>query len=340
MKSEYPKQQLYDGLFKGEIIMKMRVWITGSILLAFLFSIGVSSNAGAQSSSEAQKKEKINRSGWIGIMVRDVNEKIARKAKLDLKEGAYVQEVFEDSPADSAGIQEGDVIVEFQGKKLIDSDDLIKAVRRTVPSTKVNLGIIREGEKKTTLLTVGTKYKKKLRIFQRPFDIPDVQYFSGNHILGLQLLTLNEQLGKYFGAPNNEGVLVESVERESAAEKAGIKAGDIIIRVGKKQIDAERKFQRELQKYEEGDKVEIEVLRNGTKKILSVEMEEEQCMQRQFCFPRPHFRMFHSEPFDDADIQLEMDRAVPKRNRIHLQFDEFLNYPHDRNTGKEKPITL
>ena len=94
-------------------------------------------------------------------------------------------------------------------------------------------------------------------------DIPDVQVFVGNHLLGMQLLTLNEQLGEYFNAPNNEGVLVEEVEHESTAEKAGFKAGDIIIRVGKKTVDAVEKVQRELHKFDEGDKVDFEIMRKG-----------------------------------------------------------------------------
>lgn len=73
-----------------------------------------------------------------------------------------------------------------------------------------------------------------------------------------------------------KGVLVEKVERKSTADKVGFKAGDIIIRIGNKTIDEVEKVRRELGKYDEGDKVEFEVMRKNTKKVLSVEMEEDQ----------------------------------------------------------------
>jgi C-terminal processing protease CtpA/Prc len=132
-------------------------------------------------------------------MVKDVNERIAKKEKLDSEEGAFVDEVVEDSPADSAGIKEGDVIVEFNGKKLFDADDLVKAVQKTVPGTKLNLVVIRDGEKKILQITVGKRREMKHRMFGNVPSLPDVRVFIGNHILGLQLITLNEQLGEYFG---------------------------------------------------------------------------------------------------------------------------------------------
>jgi C-terminal processing protease CtpA/Prc len=103
-------------------------------------------------------------------------------------------------------------------------------------------------------------------------------------------------------------VLVEKVESESAAEKAGFKAGDVIIRVGNKTVSEVEKVQRELRKYDEGDKVDFEIMRKGAKKVFSVEMEEEQIVPPNFFFRKPHFDMFRINPFDDAEMRLEMDR--------------------------------
>jgi len=273
-------------------------------------------------SSGTQKKEKTKVSGWIGVMVQDINEKIARKVKLDSEEGAYVNEVLEDSPADSAGIQECDVIIEFNGKKLFDSDDLAKTVRRTLPETKVSLVIVRESEKKTLHLTVGKKRESQQYRFGGTMpSIPDMPVFLGNRILGLQLLTLNEQLGEYFGAPNSEGVLVEEVEHKSTAEKAGFKAGDIVIRVGGKTVDAVEIIRKELQKYDEGDTVKFEVMRKSTKKILNMEMEEQQNIQKNFFFRKPHIRMFRTDPFDDAEMRLEMDEPQSEIDQVQRELE-------------------
>ena len=301
--------------------MRTMVRVMGGISVVLLLTRGTLLSASTGSLSGAQKKERLKISGWIGVMIQDVNEKTARKAKLDSEEGAYVIEVVEDSPADSAGIQEGDVVIEFNGKKVFDSDDLAKVVHRTVPETKVNLVLVRDGEKTTIQLKVGKKRESKHCMFSGIPNIPDVHVFMGNRILGMQLLTLNEQLGEYFGTPNNEGVLVEEVEHKSTAEKAGLKAGDIIIRVGKKTVDGVEKIQKELQKYEEGDMVKFEVLRKNVTKILNVEMKEEHYIQKNFFLRKPHMQMFRTDPSDDAEIRFEMDRFLPEIDHMQRELE-------------------
>ncbi|RPI04081.1 MAG: PDZ domain-containing protein [Ignavibacteriae bacterium] len=290
---------------KGTTAMKTILRLIGAATLLMLLITGTMVAASGKPSAEMQKKEKIKSSGWIGIMIQDVNEKISKKEKLDSEEGAFVQEVVDDSPADSAGLQEGDVIVLFNGKKVVDADDLMKLVGRTPPGTKVDLVAIRDGLKKTIPLTVGRKKTARHHGFGEIPNIPDINVVFGNHVLGLQLLTLHEQLGEYFDAPNNEGVLVEEVNPESPAEKAGFKAGDIITRVGKRNVDAVEKVRKELRRYDEGDKVDFEILRKGIKKTLSVEMDEDQDARQQFFFRKPHMRKFRTNPFDDANMQFE-----------------------------------
>jgi membrane-associated protease RseP (regulator of RpoE activity) len=297
--------------------MKTRVQLMACVTIMLSLSASTTLSASGQHSGEREKKENAQNSGWIGIMIQDVNSKIARKAKLESEEGAYVKEVVDDSPADSAGIQEGDIIIVFNEKKLSDSNDLVKIVRRTLPGTKAEVVLVREGIKKTLYVTVGRKKVSHHRWFPAMPPIPDVHVSIGNHILGMQLLTLNEQLGEYFGVPNNEGVLVEEVERKSAAEDAGLKAGDIIIRVGTKAVDEVEKVQRELRKYDEGDKVEFEVLRKGAKKTFSVEMEEGQNSPQNFFFQKPHFQIFKTDPLEDTEMNL--DDLQPSFDQIHRE---------------------
>jgi predicted metalloprotease with PDZ domain len=186
----------------------------------------------------------------------------------------------------------------------------------------VNLILGRDGEKKTLYLTVGKRKEQQRRIFSRMQRIPNIPAFSNDHILGLQLFALNEQLGEYFGVPNNEGVLVEEVEQKSAAEKAGFKAGDIIIRVGKKTVDAVEKIQRELQKYEEGDVVEFEVVRKGSNRVLKVELEEQQSIRKNFFFSKPHFQMFRSDLFDDVDIPLDINDLQINLDQLQKEIEK------------------
>lgn len=288
--------------------------------LLFILLIFSGGSRGEASDQKFQQKNRSDSKGWIGVIVQDVTGKIANKVKLDSEEGAYVRDVVDESPADSAGIQEGDVIIEYQNKKIIDADDLANAVRKTSPGTTVKLLYVRDGEKHTASFAVGKAKRSKTPVHGMLPHIPDVRVFMNDHILGLRLLTLNDQLGEYFGVPNNEGVLVEEVDKESAGEQAGFKAGDVIIRVGKKKVDAVERVERELRKFEEGDKVEIEVMRKGVNKTLQVEVEEDQSQQDNFFFDQPHLRMFRMNPFDNFDMQLELDS--PQRHWEHKQLKQ------------------
>jgi predicted metalloprotease with PDZ domain len=305
--------------------MKSILRMIGCITIMLFLSTGTLLSATCKLSDGMQKKERAKIFGWIGIMIQNVNKKIARKAKLDSEEGAYVKEVVEDSPADSAGILEGDVIVQYNKKNLFDADDLIKVVHRTLPGTKANLVIVRAGVKKTIDLIVGTKKGMKHRMFGTEVHIPDVRVVVGSRILGLQLLTLNDQLGEYFGAPNNEGVLVAEVESTSNADKAGFKAGDIIIRVAQKTVTAIEKLLKELRGCDDGDQVEFEIIRKGEKKMLRVKMEEEQVIQRNFFFPKPQIQMFQTDPFDDEEKYLEMDEFRPDLDQEHTELEQPMN---------------
>lgn len=218
-------------------------------------------------------KAKSKKQGWLGVAIQDVTPRLARDKELKVKEGAYVNEVVEDSPADSAGIKEGDVVTEFNGKKIEIAEDLTQAVRSTKPGTKVSITVNRKGEKKTLTASVG-KNKSSM-----PFAIaaphpPRVIINRIGKIEGMELMELNKQLGDYFEAPNGRGVLVKEVEEESNAAKAGIKAGDIITKVGDEPIKRFDDVTEALEDADEGDKVTIEYIRKGKKNTATLEISE------------------------------------------------------------------
>lgn len=299
--------------------MKTILRFLGAVI-TLVFFIYFSLSGNPTSNKAAESKGRSIKPGWIGVMVQDLNEKLARKAKLESPDGAYVKEVLDGSPADSAGILEGDVIVEFNSKKIYDTDDLIKVVRRTLPNTKINLIVIREGKKNSISLTIGRAKTPKYPRFGLMYDVPEISIQFGRSILGLKLITLNEQLGEYFSAPNNEGVLVEEVEKDSEAGKAGFKAGDVIVRIGKKTITDVNKVKREIQKYEDGEKVEFEILRKGVKKTLNVELEGLPAREDIFL---KHFRkgMFHINPHSNPEAQFDFQDILPEFEKYDIELE-------------------
>ena len=96
--------------------MKTMLHIVGCFAMVLFVSTNIL-EAGSNPPDETRKKERANHAGWIGIAIQDLNKKIANKLKLDDEKGAYVNEVVDNSPADSAGIRKGDVVVEFNKEK-------------------------------------------------------------------------------------------------------------------------------------------------------------------------------------------------------------------------------
>ena len=94
-------------------------------------------------------------------------------------------------------------------------------------------------------------------------------------IEGMELMELNKQLGAYFEAPNGKGILVKEVEKESNAEKAGIKAGDVITKIGTEDVEDIDDFHDALEDVDEGEKVSVDILRKGKKSTVSLEISEE-----------------------------------------------------------------
>ena len=168
--------------------MKTISRMMGCMAIMLLLATNTGLSASGRTSDDSPRIEKNKKSGWIGVMVQDVSEKIAHKAKLDSEEGAYVSEVVDESPADSAGIKEGDIIIEFDGKHLFDSDDLAKAVRKTSPGTKVSLLIGRNGEKQTLSLTIGRNKELKHKMFGVVPHIPDIRVCVRTMSLGCSFL--------------------------------------------------------------------------------------------------------------------------------------------------------
>lgn len=239
------------------------------LLLAALVLVPL---AAAKAGEEQKPKQK---KGWLGVSIQNVTEKIQRREKLPSDEGAYVSEVVDDSPADSAGLKRGDVIVSFGGKAIYGPEDLSRFVSRTAPGTKAEVVYFRDGVRKDLAVVIGSE--RRLSSTGYAFAIPSIprfEVFLGGVTLGVTARTLNKQLGEYFGAPNNEGVLVEEVEKGKPGDKAGLKAGDVILRVGKRAITEVDDISKELRKAEDGDKVEVEVLRKGTRKTFIVEVTE------------------------------------------------------------------
>lgn len=266
---------------------------------------------------------------WLGVSIQDVTEELAKEKKLSVDEGAFVNEVVEDSPAEEAGIRAGDVVVKFDDRDIDDADDLLRAVRRTDPGKTVGVVVIRDGKEQSLTATVKER-RRPYQAFQLMPRIPGVpKFFSGTQLGGMLLQELSRQLGEYFGVPDGRGVLVTEVEEGTAADEAGFKAGDVIVRVGDERVKDVEDVWDGLEDLDEGEKAKFEIIRKGEHLRLefSVEEPEDMSFERfRFWYPEHGWSITVPEiPKEELeDFQEEMERLQEEMQDMMKEFQKKL----------------
>jgi predicted metalloprotease with PDZ domain len=265
----------------------------------------------------ARQHESHRAKAWLGVSIRDVTEKDAKENKLTGEAGAYVNEVSQKSPADSVGIEEGDVIVEFGKTHVTNADDLVKAVQKSKVGDKVDIILFRNGDKRDFHVLLTRNPQSRRLAFSIGNLGSRLSMMMNRESQGMHLMELNDQLGEYFGVPDGTGILVEKVNHGSSADKAGIIAGDVLLKIGKRTIDDLEDVSKAFAKLDEGDKVDVEVLRKGASKTLSLEVAEEHDapLLDMFQHRGPDGEMFRMPHFEGDALE------IPRWNNRGFRFE-------------------
>ncbi|MBZ2186902.1 MAG: PDZ domain-containing protein [Bryobacter sp.] len=188
---------------------------------------------------------------YLGVGVRDVDSD--RKQALNLKEerGAEITSVEENSPAAKAGLKTGDVVLEFAGNRVESMEQFIRLVRETPAGREVKMAVSRAGSLTTISarpesarsrlersIQVRIPSSGEIRAMVHGFDSPRAAMYWKSSQLGVEAESVDSQLAEFFGI--KQGVLVRSVSRETPAEKAGVRAGDVIVRVEETRVSSPR----------------------------------------------------------------------------------------------------
>ncbi len=173
--------------------------------------------------------------GYLGISMNDVTPENAHFFDLKDATGAIVTQVTPNSPAARAGLQNGDVIVQINGQKLMNGSALQLAIADVTPGTKVQLGILRNGHPQTLDVTVGEYHANK--------EVASNEGDNGNSAqggkLGLAMSDLTPDVRQQLNLPDGlKGAAIESVRPGSPAEDAGLQPGDVIVQVNRKPVDS------------------------------------------------------------------------------------------------------
>lgn len=253
--------------------------ITRMIAALAVVAILVGGTSCAQDDARAQKSIVVTTAkstgGWLGVMIEDMTPRLAKRMDVTTEEGALINDVVENSPAEKAGLKEDDIIIEFNGRPIADSDDLRKAVGKTTPGTTAAVTVMRRKEKITVQAEITKSSTPKTFAYNfTPFTAPRIHVSTSNELLGLTLMDMSDQLAEYFQAPGGRGVLVEEVQKKSAAAKAGFKAGDVILKVGSDNVYDTDDLRSSLDDAQEGDKINVTILRKGKQSSLTLQVEE------------------------------------------------------------------
>ncbi len=292
----------------------MNIRVVGAALLIALCATGGTS--AAQGKGTENQDAKTERHGWLGVAVQDLTPRTSREKGLPVKTGALVNGVTEESPAEEAGIKEDDVIVEFNGRSIDDADDLLAAVRGASAGDRATVTLCRGKEKTTVQVTLGRaprrgfafSYRGPGRMMIPPFGpMRELRMDHTDGISGLWLTDLHRQLGEYFGAPGGRGVLIEEVEPKSEGERAGFKAGDVIISAGTTSVETTGDIADAVEGSKKGDKIEFGVLRKGEHLTLTAESEGP-AEHRRGGFRSFRFNGEARPGFEPDRLKLEMER--------------------------------
>lgn len=235
---------------------------------------------------------------WLGVHVSDVNAESARELKLAGEYGVVIEEVEEESPAAKAGLQAKDVILSFADERVRSSEQLRRLVRETPAGRSVPVQISRDGQTRTLQVTPEAHQAHMampgMGVMRAPVamappappvppgafwvETPDLdfQVFTRGPMLGISGDELTPQLAEYFGVKAGKGVLVREVMAATAADKAGLKAGDVIVKVDGEAVTSLGELRRALRKKREGKQVSLTIVRNRAEQNVSVELDQPQ----------------------------------------------------------------
>jgi serine protease Do len=268
----------------------MSIWQTGMVLIA---AAALAAPAGLAQNARARTAGSAIGSPYLGVGVLDIDSERAKTLKLKEERGVEVSRVDRDSPAAKGGIQPGDVILEYNDQPVQSGPQLQRMVRESVPGRQVKVIVWRNGAVQTLNVTIEAHHMADFggdwpfavempSIPQPPampempvIEIPRMVMVMQNSTLGIlgESLGDEQQFAEYFGV--KDGVLVKAVMPGSAAERSGLKAGDVIVKVGDARVGTSRELAGALRTTRGKGSYTVTIVRNKKETTLTVSAERQ-----------------------------------------------------------------
>ncbi|TAL09027.1 MAG: Do family serine endopeptidase [Nitrospirae bacterium] len=237
---------------KGEVIG------INTAIINYAQGIGfaIPSNMVQQVVGQLRARGKVIR-GWLGVGIQEVTAELAGKFGIKENEGVLVNDVFENEPAARAGLKPGDIIARVDGRRVETPAGLSRAVAGLTPGTKIELDVIRNGERRALTVDLGERKEDAVvAAIPSPPPTPEVK-------LGLNVQDLTPELAEKFKIKDQKGVLVSKVDAGSVAQEQGLREGDLIKEVNRQGVTSAEEFKAAVAQTKKGESVLLRVVREN-----------------------------------------------------------------------------
>jgi serine protease Do len=269
-----------------EITMNKYV-LTSIALLPLMFGYGHAAQSGPVERSQdwVFSSDDGGTSSYLGVDVADVTADRLGALKLKEEKGAEVTMVDQDAPAGKAGLKEHDVILSLNGTSVESATQLRRMIHEIPPGRVVTLGLSRDGQPVTVKVQLADRQRefsmfgpnsKEIEVHVPEIHVPEIDIPSITMVMatasarsGLTVENITPQLGEFFGVKNGNGVLVRNVEKGSRAEKAGFRAGDIIVKVNDQPVHDTSDFTHAVHS-RNGNAVSVSIVRDRKEQNLNL----------------------------------------------------------------------
>ena len=206
--------------------------------------------------------------GWLGVLIQEVTRELAESFGMENPHGALVAKVLEDSPAAEAGLKVGDVIVEFNGKKVMRSSGLPPLVGRAKVGKEAEVTVIRDKKRRN----IGVLIAQLPNTITQAAFTPDSSSPEENSALGMKVETLGSEVRKRLKI--EAGVQVVEVDESGPASDAGIQKGDVITMIDNREVESIDDFEEITDQLQSGKSVALLVQRRAGPVFLAIRPED------------------------------------------------------------------
>ncbi|MBI3809538.1 MAG: PDZ domain-containing protein, partial [Nitrospirae bacterium] len=201
--------------------------------------------------------------GYLGVAIQDLTPDLSKSFGLKQAKGALVSSVAEDSPAERAGIKQGDVITAYQGKPVEDPATLQREVTRTPVGTKAAMKVIRNGHEQEITVTIGEQSDRA--------RVASAELSMENALARLEVQSLDRQMARELGlSGKTHGVVVVGVEPESLADRAGVTQGDVIREINRQPVRSVKDYEKVASSLKKDEPALLLINRRGASLFVTV----------------------------------------------------------------------